>query len=440
MELGKHIGKGIWGFADKSLPVIYGIGFIFLVIRVLPPAEYGTFVIIQSITIIIFSLGFSFALQPLIKYASETDDYKSYFFAAFIYYTGFLFIGLIIIFIFGEIILQLFNISLNQSIRNTMWYVPIYIISAIPRNMILALLQAKFEIKKIFWIDFFYFIGSLIFIFIVVETYSLHSAIELLIIITITNFISSISALFIMTSKFNYFKPKVDKIALNEIWKLGKYSLGSSVNYSIHSQLDTFFVAYFTGVNGTAIYGAAKIITRIYDIYAQVIQMFILPASSLLDSKKESSKLTELLEKSTCFSLVSIIPIVFLLFFSSDLLINLLYNTKYPEAKNLLKLLSLMGIFIPWISVSSSVIFGIGKTNLIFKLTFINLILDFLFFYILGIIASIEGIIYAILLIQFIMSLLWFYHTKNFVNFSLLSIISRIKDIKNFLFKKTGIL
>lgn len=39
MEFGKHIGKGLWGFADKSLAVVYGLGFIFLVIRVIPEKE-----------------------------------------------------------------------------------------------------------------------------------------------------------------------------------------------------------------------------------------------------------------------------------------------------------------------------------------------------------------------------------------------------------------
>ena len=39
MEFGKHIGKGVWAFADKALPAIYGIGFIFLVVRELPENE-----------------------------------------------------------------------------------------------------------------------------------------------------------------------------------------------------------------------------------------------------------------------------------------------------------------------------------------------------------------------------------------------------------------
>ena len=39
MEFGKHIGKGLWAFADKALPAVYALGFIFLVVRVLPEKE-----------------------------------------------------------------------------------------------------------------------------------------------------------------------------------------------------------------------------------------------------------------------------------------------------------------------------------------------------------------------------------------------------------------
>ena len=31
MEFGKHIGTGLWGLADKALPVLYGLGFVVLV-------------------------------------------------------------------------------------------------------------------------------------------------------------------------------------------------------------------------------------------------------------------------------------------------------------------------------------------------------------------------------------------------------------------------
>ena len=65
MEFGKHIGKGLWGIADKALPVVYGISYIVLVIRVLPEEEFGNFVLIQEVFLIItgFAMAFSFAVE-----------------------------------------------------------------------------------------------------------------------------------------------------------------------------------------------------------------------------------------------------------------------------------------------------------------------------------------------------------------------------------------
>ena len=71
MELGRYLGKGIWGLADKVLPVFYGVAFVVLVIRVLPEREFGNFILIQEIFLIISGLAQGFALQPLLKFAAE---------------------------------------------------------------------------------------------------------------------------------------------------------------------------------------------------------------------------------------------------------------------------------------------------------------------------------------------------------------------------------
>ena len=78
MEFSKHIGKGIWAFADKALPAIYGLGFIFLVVRVLPAKEFGAFVLIQTIFTLTMALGYAFAFQPLTKFAAENENNQEY--------------------------------------------------------------------------------------------------------------------------------------------------------------------------------------------------------------------------------------------------------------------------------------------------------------------------------------------------------------------------
>src|SRR5512135_2673357 len=71
MEFGKYLAKGVWGLADKALPVVYGIGYVWLVIRVLPEEEFGNFVLVQEVFLVISGLATAFALQPLLKFSSE---------------------------------------------------------------------------------------------------------------------------------------------------------------------------------------------------------------------------------------------------------------------------------------------------------------------------------------------------------------------------------
>ena len=63
MEFGKHIGKSLWGVADKALPVVYGFGYVILVIRVLPEEEFGNFVLLQEIFLILSGLATAVALS-----------------------------------------------------------------------------------------------------------------------------------------------------------------------------------------------------------------------------------------------------------------------------------------------------------------------------------------------------------------------------------------
>src|SRR5690242_17351408 len=84
MQFGKHIGKRIWAFADRALPAIYGIGFIFLVVRVLPEKEFGAYGVVWATFTIVTALGYSLAFQPLVKFAAETDRDEPYIIASLI--------------------------------------------------------------------------------------------------------------------------------------------------------------------------------------------------------------------------------------------------------------------------------------------------------------------------------------------------------------------
>jgi len=434
MEFGKHIGKGIWAFADKSLAVIYGLGFIFLVIRILPEDEYGAFVILQAIFMLIISIGTSFALQPLIKFASEKDDYSSILTTSSLLYIIFLSFSTLILLILKEPIANLLDSSRVEKITSVLNYLPLLLLSSFVKSVLTALLQTRFYIKKIFWIDSVYFIGSLILFYIARMLNYLNTVEDLILIAIITNSLSSVLAI-ILSRNLIKLNKNIDINSLKKIWSLGKFSLSSSISYSVYLQLDTFIVTVYTGVVGAALYGAVKILTRIFDIYSQVIQMLVFPASSILQGRKETDKLPELIEKSICFSFFSILPIVILFGFFNEPIIHLFYSNQYGNGSALLKIFSLVGFFIPWGAVISSVLFGIGKTNVLFILSLINLILTFLIYTIMGHLAGIQGIVWGIVIIQFIMITIGVMSLKKYIPFTLLSTFYRTKDITSYILK-----
>lgn len=74
MEFGKHIDKELWRFEDKSLMMIYGLGFIFMVIRFSPAIENVSFVLIRVIFTRLTALRASFTLQSYIYYAIASEE------------------------------------------------------------------------------------------------------------------------------------------------------------------------------------------------------------------------------------------------------------------------------------------------------------------------------------------------------------------------------
>ena len=158
MELGKHLGKGIWGLADKGLPVVYGVAFVVLVIRVLAEEEFGNFVLVQEIFLVITGLAQGFALQPLLKFAAEENsDNSGIVSAGFMLNGAFTLLCALLIILVREPLSAMLN---SPELAPLLLYVPAMLIASLMRNFTLVLLQTRFMIKEIFWIDAVHFLGA----------------------------------------------------------------------------------------------------------------------------------------------------------------------------------------------------------------------------------------------------------------------------------------
>lgn len=362
MRFGKHIGKGLWAFADKALPAIYGIGFILLVIRVLPENEYGAFVVVQSIYMIVSALGSSLALQPLTKFGAETKENGEYIVAALSILTAFFASVSALLFLGGGTLISMLLPSDGGMVVSLLGYVPLLLFSGLFRNFAVALLQTSYAVARIFWIDAVYFLGTLGLIAWAGLAGRFSTASELLLLITLGQLLSTILAAALSWRALSVRKA-FSAAAFRQMWHFGKYSFGGSSVYTLFSQMDIFFISSYVGVAGVAVYSAAKIFTRIFDMVSQVAQMFLIPYASKAyrDGALESMRITA--EKAICFSTILLLPVFLVMIFLPGPVMHLLYNGKYDHGTLVVQIFGVLALVIPWNVVLANYIVGIGKAK-----------------------------------------------------------------------------
>ncbi|MDI6804614.1 MAG: oligosaccharide flippase family protein [Bacteroidota bacterium] len=439
MEFGRHISKGLWAFADKALPAFYGIGYIFLVIRVLPQNEFGAFIIIQTIFVVVSTMSFSLALQPLIKYGAEPGS-KSPYIAISLMFSAIVYIFATFVVIFGKHFLSsLLDPHGQANLPMLLNYIPMLFLSALYRSFAVSLLQITYDIKKIFWIDAVYFLGTLILILFLQMSDKFKTAEDLIILNIIGQGLSSLLALF-LTFKMISIRFHMDQTSLWKMLNYGKYIFGGNSVYTMFTQADIFFISSFVGISGVAVYGAAKIFTRIFDVLGQVLQMFLIPYSSKTFSSGEMDSMRVTAEKTICFSTILFLPIFFVLLIFPEKILYILYSGKYTNAASLLMVFSFLALIAPWNGVSTSYLLGMGKAKEGFYLGLVFIALTSLLYVTLTPTLGVLGTTLAFVISYLISTILYVKYLDRFIPLNIISVINRVKDANQFLRKKLDIL
>jgi O-antigen/teichoic acid export membrane protein len=365
MEIGKHLDKGIWGLADKALPVAYGVGFVLLVIPVLAENEFGNFVLVQEIFLIISGLATAFALQPMLKFASEENaDVSGIVSASLLLNATFLGIASLVVMLMSGLAGSMLH---SAPLSLLLLYVPAMLAASFARNVTMTILQARFRIREVFWVDAMHFLGAPFLVWVVSRMHEFDSAFDLVVINIVS--LSASSAVGIWCTRDVIRRTgRPSRDAIRRVWEYGRYSIGGVVSSLFSTRADSFILAAFTGPVQVAVYNSAKVFVRVYEMGAQVAQMFVLPAASRLSSAGDTASLKVLAEKSILFLTVGLLPVsaVFLLF--PEVLVTVLYRGRYADAIPVLRLFALLTLFVPVAAVGSNLIMGLGHARASFAL------------------------------------------------------------------------
>jgi len=362
MEFGKHIGKGMWGLAGRALPSVYGVGIIVFVIRIFPPVEFGVYTLLQTIFLLAVAMSQSFALQPLVKFGAETDRLSGPVSAAAFLYLLFVLPVAALIFLFGGTLGGLFR---SETAGELMYLVALMLVASVPRNVASYLLQSKLQLKRLFFLDAIYSLGSLALIAVLVPTGRVTTAAEIVLINLGTITCSSLYGLSILFGTYRV-RPELSRESVRAFWAYGKFSLGASISYTLYAQSDNLIISAIMGPVSLAVYNAAKVFTRGYELMLQLITTLLVPTASRLDLPGKDPEKLALAQKSFFVFTTVMAALSAGLFFAGPILIDVIYAGKYPGSAGVLYILAISGIFIPAISIGSSFCFALGKMKEVF--------------------------------------------------------------------------
>lgn len=429
MEFSKHLGKGLWGIADKALPVFYGVAFVMLVIRVLPEEEFGTFVLVQEIFLIVSGLAAAFALNPLLKFSSEAEaDHRHVVGAALLLNAGFLLASSLVMVLLRVPVARVLN---APALEGLMVYVAAMLIANFVRNFALILLQARFQVQRIFWIDAAHFAGAPALILVFSWMGRFNSALDLIHITIVSLSLSSVVGFLLSRPLFRFtLRPRAPE--MRKMWEYGRFSLVTVADTMVYLRADTFILSAFWGPVQVAVYNSVKVFVRVYDMIPQIAQMFVFPAVSRLSSLGDLQSLRKLMEKAVAFTTVALLPVFVLFLFLSPIMISLIYGDRYAEAVPLLQLFSVLCFLAPLIAVTSNALLGLGHARLSFLVSLATLVGSIAAYMVLipwlGPLGAAFGYV-----ISFALQAWWFTRASNrYVSLTWRGILRRTADIRAF--------
>ncbi len=435
MEFGKHIGKGLWAFADKALPALYGLAYIFIVVRVLPEHEFGVWGDIQALFLLLSALCTTLTFLPLTKFASERDDYGEFVIVSL--FVGFVFYAIASagLLVFKDTLIPLLDRERSESLYNLWNYVPLLLFATLFRSLVLSILQARYAVQKIFWIDAVYFLGTIAMI-VTARHVNRFSTASDLVVLKLVGYSAStlLSLLFLIGSLPAQLTFRWKNVV--RLFQFGKYLFGANAIYAVFSQFDVFFVSSYGGFVAVATYNVAKIFNRIFDMLSQVLQMFLLPYSSKAVAKGDTTALLTTAEKAICFSLLLLLPVFLAMLLVPEWILQLLYHGRYQDAAPLMRIFAFLALIVPWNGVTSNYLVGLGKVKQGFYLGFVLFILALLFYAMLtpsyGAMGTATGYVAALGVTTMILYL----YTKKFIPLRVFNVLLRVKDVGAFVKKK----
>jgi len=357
MRLRDHWQKIVWAYADRSLPMLYGVGFVFLVVRRLPKAEYGLFAIAFAFLMIALNQMKYVLFSGLVRYLAPPDaPVRSLVTASLILAMGMALPFAAALFALQGLLAKIFNAPGLADLVPLL--VALFFILLL-RDYCITFLSVRIQSRRIFWVDLVYFGFAFLLLVYAGPRGQLETAADVFKI----NLAAAVLSLLVglgLSSAYWRLELRLSQDALKKLFRFGRYGFASGIGLALQTELDTIILGAVMNPIAVATYSSGKIFFRFYNLQDQLLLQVGYPALCRVHSSADRQASLDLTEKMMAYSMVVIFAASLVFLALAHPVMNFIYHTLYPEAPIVFSIL-VLGTFVG--PINSIVALSLGATE-----------------------------------------------------------------------------
>lgn len=413
------------------LQILYGVAALFLIVKVLPSEEFGSYVLaqglVQFITLVSGGMVHRFLIRELSKDNwEELIPFNSLLLS--------LFLSMVIIvpiLLFNSSISALFNSPIFGEMLSLS--IPLLLIAMQIKSFTQRIIISKREPIKLFAANGSYFITltfGLLYLNIIGD---LNSAIQVIYLSAFSAIISALVGWVLSIDIIRKMEIRYSFDQMKRIMEYGKYTVGGATANMMVNTADSYLISYLLGPVQVAYYNSAKFIYKFYQTIPQILDTTFYPYASKLAHEERNRDIRDLYEKLLCFIYLVLIPVNIIAIIFAERIMALLYSGRYEGAHVILQILIIAASFQPLSATSALVAFSFNKPsgvlygNLITLLTVVGSGFYLVFQF------GVEGMAMALAIGFIVQSFFMTMLIKRNIEVSFRGVLSRIGDMVNFI-------
>lgn len=413
------------------LHLLYGVAALFLIVKVLPSEEFGSYVLAQGIVQFITLVSGAMVNRFMVRELSK-DDWEelipfnslllSFFMSAVIIVPIIRFKSPISSLLKSESFGELLSLS-----------IPLLLSVMLIRSFTQRLIISKRQPTKLFAANGSYFITLIIGLLYLNIIGDLKSASQVIYLSAFSAFISALVGWVLSIDIIRRMKIRYSFNQMSRIMGFGRYTVGGATANMVTNTADSYLISYLLGPVQVAYYNSAKFIYKFYQTIPQILDITFYPYASKLVQEERSRDIKDLYEKILCFIYLILIPVNLIAIFFAERIMVLLYNGRYDGAHVILQILIVAASFQPLSATSALLAFSLNKPNgvlygnLITLFTVVGTGIYLVSQY------GVEGMAIALTIGFIVQSFFMTVLIKRSIEVSFKGVLSRIMDPVNFL-------